>query len=864
MSSLFDHLPLFGARPTEPSRADSGLPPVLGGPRVDEPWPLEAPPEPAEPDYESPSAEEEAELLALRGNEATGASGPTASGGAGWTPAGADGHSGLGDPESLISGLNEQQREAAIHTGSPLLIVAGAGSGKTRVLTQRIAYLLATRQALPHEILAITFTNKAAAEMRERVAQVVGEAARHMWVSTFHSSCVRILRREAKTLGMSSSFSVYDSQDSLRLLTLVMRELDLDPKRFPPKGFANRISSLKNELIDAEDFARTVDAKNPYEVKVSEAYTRYTARLRQANAMDFDDLIAQTVYLFRAFPAVTDNYRRRFRHILVDEYQDTNHAQYALIRELAGPDPRASLTVVGDSDQSIYAFRGATIRNILEFEEDYPTARTVLLEQNYRSTQRILTAANAVISANRGRREKKLWTAAGDGDLITLYVAEDERAEARFVCQTIDQEIDAGRFSASDIAIFYRTNAQSRALEDQLIRVGLPYRVVGGTRFYERKEIKDAVAYLRVLANPDDTVNLRRILNVPKRGIGDRAEACLVALSERDQISFNAALRRAEDAPGLAARSATSVRGFVALLDEFAAALESGISLAELVELVLDRTGYIAELRKSVDPQDESRIENLAELVAVAAEFQAQDQEGTLADFLERVSLVADADQIPDGESGDGGVITLMTMHTAKGLEFPLVFVTGMEDGTFPHQRSLADAEQLEEERRLAYVGITRARQKLVLSRAQMRSAWGQPSYFPASRFLDEIPAEALQVERSSAVSGGFAGRGVGAPRYRDADFGAVIGSGRAPSGAGSSTPAFTVGSGGALKRHTAPTAEADLPQLSIGDRVTHDSFGLGTVTGLSGAGRNTQVEVDFGGGSVKRLLLRLAPVTKL
>ena len=552
----------------------------------------------------------------------------------------------------LLEGLNPQQEEAVKHAGSALLIVAGAGSGKTRVLSNRIAYLIATRRAHHGEILAITFTNKAAAEMRERIEALVGGRAKTMWISTFHSSCVRILRREAKNVGLNSNFSIYDSADSLRLITLVAKNLDLDPKRFAPKAIQHKISALKNELIDADSYASSANYNDPFEQAVAEVFKGYTQRLRQANAMDFDDLIAETVYMFRAFPALADSYRRRFRHVLVDEYQDTNHAQYALVREIVGEGPDAAeLTVVGDSDQSIYAFRGADIRNIVEFEKDYPDARTIKLEQNYRSTQTILSAANSVISRNPNRPEKRLWTAEGDGEKIVGYVGENEHDEAQFIAKEIDRLQDEGNLRPGDVAIFYRTNAQSRSIEDVLVRVGLPYKVVGGTRFYERKEIKDALAYLRVLVNPDDDVNLRRILNEPKRGIGDRAEGAVAALAERERTSFMAAARRAEEAPGMATRSVNAVLGFVKLLDDLAE-VASGSGAAAALEAVLEQTGYLAALRSSTDPQDESRVENLAELVAVVREYERDNPEGSLGAFLEQVSLVADADQIPDAPAG--------------------------------------------------------------------------------------------------------------------------------------------------------------------------------------------------------------------
>ncbi|MFD4788058.1 DNA helicase PcrA [Streptomyces sp. NPDC058459] len=766
------------------------------------------------------------------------------------------------DAAALLEGLNDNQRAAVVHAGSPLLIVAGAGSGKTRVLTHRIAHLLAERHVHPGQILAITFTNKAAGEMKERVERLVGPRAGAMWVMTFHSACVRILRRESKRLGFTSSFSIYDAADSKRLMALVCRDLDLDPKRYPPKSFSAKISNLKNELIDEEDFA--AQATDGFEKTLAQAYALYQSRLREANALDFDDLIMTTVNLLRAFPDVAEHYRRRFRHVMVDEYQDTNHAQYALVRELVGTGARAAedadvppgeydvppaeLCVVGDADQSIYAFRGATIRNILQFEEDYPDATTIMLEQNYRSTQTILSAANAVIERNESRRPKNLWTNAGQGAGITGYVADNEHDEAQFVADEIDRLTDAGDAKAGDVAVFYRTNAQSRVFEEIFIRVGLPYKVVGGVRFYERKEVRDVLAYLRVLANPEDSVPMRRILNVPKRGIGDRAEAMVDALAQRERISFPQALKRVDEAYGMAARSANAVKRFNALMDDLSTVVESGAGPATVLEAVLERTGYLAELQASTDPQDETRIENLQELAAVALEFEQEredGEQGTLAEFLERVALVADSDQIPDEEDGDG-VITLMTLHTAKGLEFPVVFLTGMEDGVFPHLRALGQAKELEEERRLAYVGITRARERLYLTRAALRSAWGQPSYNPPSRFLEEIPATHLEWKRTGGSS---------APAFGKAasSVASTLSSSRSRSSAAGA-------SGFATRR----SGDKPVVSLVIGDRVTHDQFGLGTVVAVAGDGDKAQATIDFGGGNAKRLLLRYAPVEKL
>jgi DNA helicase II / ATP-dependent DNA helicase PcrA len=734
--------------------------------------------------------------------------------------------------DALLDGLNPEQRAAVVHEGSPLLIVAGAGSGKTRVLTHRIAYLLAARDVAPHEILAITFTNKAAGEMAARVASLVGPQAKAMWVMTFHSACVRILRREAKRFGYPSSFSIYDQGDSQRLMAMVCRELELDAKQFPPKQMAGQVSNLKNELIDYETYASS--AQTVREKALAEAYGEYQRRLVSAGAMDFDDLIMVTVNLFQALPEVADQYRRRFRHVLVDEYQDTNHAQYILVKELVSrtttgdsPLPAAELCVVGDADQSIYAFRGATIRNIVEFEEDYPDATVILLEQNYRSTQNILAAANAVVARNQGRKPKTLWSAQGAGPPIIGYVADNEHDEAAFVAQEVDRLADAGEATPGQVAVFYRTNAQSRVFEDIFIRVGLPYRVVGGVRFYERREVRDLLAYLRLIANPADEVSLRRVLNVPKRGIGDRAEEYVGAYAQRKRLTFAQALRVPAEVPGLAGRSANAISGFNQLMDEFRELSESA-PVAALAEAILERTGYVEALQNSSDLQDLSRIENVEEMVSVAREYDGQHPEGTLAEFLEQVSLVADADEIPEGEE-HGGMVTLMTLHTAKGLEFPVVFLTGLEEEVFPHQRSLAsnDKKDLEEERRLAYVGITRAEQRLYLTRAVGRMWWGRPAFHKESRFLAEIPAELVEWRRDAQAA-----RSASRP---------------------------------AQERLAQRMGSRPVPSLRPGDLVNHDKYGLGTVLSADGHGTDAEAKVDFGGDyGVKHLLLSYAPLEKL
>ncbi|MGW0436082.1 DNA helicase PcrA [Micromonospora sp. NPDC003197] len=774
------------------------------------------------------------------------------------------------DPQALVTGLNGPQRDAVTHAGPPLLIVAGAGSGKTRVLAHRIAYLLAARQVHPGEIIAITFTNKAAAEMKERVAALVGPRARLMWVSTFHSACVRILRAEHEHAGLKSTFSIYDADDSRRLMQMVARELDLDPKRYPARGLAAQVSNLKNELVDPEEFAGR--AKGPNERALAEVYTRYQQRLKEAHALDFDDLIMTTVHLLQAHPHVAESYRRRFRHVLVDEYQDTNHAQYVLIKQLVGGGdvelPPAELCVVGDADQSIYAFRGATIRNILEFERDFSDARTILLEQNYRSTQTILNAANAVIDNNASRKPKRLWSEQGAGEQIVGYVADTEHAEADWVAREIDRLCDDDEARPGEVAVFYRTNAQSRVFEEVFIRVGLPYKVVGGVRFYERKEVRDALAYLRAVVNDDDTVSLRRILNTPRRGIGDRAEACVEALAARDRISFGAALRRAVDAPGISTRAANGIGDFVALLDDLREMSATALP-EEVLEAVLTRSGYLSELEESLDPQDAGRVENLQELVSVAREYterfeaQAEDGQGaTLAGFLEQVALVADADQIPSDDPDHQGVVTLMTLHTAKGLEFPVVFLTGLEDGVFPHLRSLGDTRELEEERRLAYVGITRARQRLYLSRAVTRSAWGQPSYNPPSRFLEELPADLVRWERTGGSYTSWSGTGGGVGGRADVD--------RQPAGRGSGFAGGTPKAAQLAQRlgvdgsRLATASELPRgPKVAAGDRVNHQRYGLGRVVAVEGHGPGARAQIDFGDQTLW-LVLRHAPIEKL
>ena len=736
--------------------------------------------------------------------------------------------------DPLLKGLNPQQSAAVVHAGSPLLVVAGAGSGKTRVLTRRIAYLMARRNVRPFEILAITFTNKAAGEMKNRVAELVGPVAKSMWVSTFHSACVRILRQEAHRLGYTNNFTIYDSSDSQRLIALVAKDLNLDPKRYPPRQFASTISNAKNELLGPADYLNSTT--NQYEQITADVYTLYQKRLGQANAMDFDDLIMKSVEALQRYPEVKAKLRSRFRHILVDEYQDTNHAQYVLVKELVGKDeegiPAAELCVVGDADQSIYGFRGATIRNILQFELDYSDAQTILLEQNYRSTQNILSAANAVIEQNQDRKAKNLWSESGPGASLVGYVAESEHDEAEFITGEIKKLANEGISKNGDTAIFYRTNAQSRVFEEVFMRSGLPYKVVGGVRFYERREIKDFIAYLKVLVNLEDEVSLRRIINVPKRGIGDRAIESIENVTTSRGISFWQALNTVANNSELGGRATLALTNFVSLIMALHVLVEANTKPSKILEAVLEQSGMLAELQASTDPQDESRVENLEELVAVSMEYEEtsiddlpEGSEISLAGFLEQVSLVADSDEIPEGED-HGGVITLMTLHTAKGLEFPTVFLTGMEDGIFPHSRTLGERDELEEERRLAYVGLTRAQERLYLTRAEYRSAWGSPNYNPPSRFLQEIPDQLIEWRTRT-----FATR----PKFVSAP------------------PPRATG-----KKSTNSIS------LAIGDRVSHDTFGLGTVVQISGEGDRAEATINFGQLGEKRLLLRYAPVEKL
>ncbi|AGH41221.1 Superfamily I DNA and RNA helicase [Bifidobacterium thermophilum RBL67] len=883
--------------------------------------------------------------------------------------------------QELLGGLNPQQAQAVQYQGPALLIGAGAGSGKTRVLTRRIAWILTQFNAWPSQILAITFTNKAAAEMRERLTTLIGPVAQRMWVSTFHSACVRILRRDGQAIGLNSGFSIYDTQDCQRLVKLIATDLNIDIKRYTPRAMLARISDYKNNLQTwqgqlkqfAPDYrpgqrgyqlGRYGNEEQLYAV----VYAEYQHRLAAANAVDFDDLIMRTVELLRTQPDVADYYRHKFRYILVDEYQDTNHAQYVLIRELAGIDAHeqpdsstigagrvgpAWVTVVGDSDQSIYAFRGADISNIQDFEKDFPDAKTIMLEQNYRSTQTILDAANAVISHNEGRKPKKLWTAAGKGEPIVGYAADNAQQEALWIATEIARLVAEDGYKYSDVSIMYRANAQSRSLEEALINAGIPYQLIGGTKFYERKEIKDAIAYLQAIVNPADSVNMRRILNVPKRGLGARAEAIIASYADAHAVPFWQGIANMEQIEGLPTRTAKLLGAFRDTMQHLAAfARDHANQPSDIVAEVLDKSGLLEELQRSEDPQDASRVENLSQLQSVAAEFEQNTPDATLESFLETTALVADSDQLP-GENEDSGKVTLMTLHTAKGLEYPVVFLTGMEQGTFPHSRSLEDTSELAEERRLAYVGITRAKQRLYLTRAAVRSQWGRADDMMPSQFLDEIPDALIDWKRreastermgsgwksggldddefggwgddddfgstsfggstfgsygsrssygsygsgrssSSRRSGGSAyGSSYGGSSYGGSSYGSRSGSsssrgygsrsGSSYSSRGSYGYGSSSGSGRSGKvttRHTSAVSHKksaasgtsqvgkdnglNIADFNVGDKITHDKYGLGTVLETQDKGRNSVITVDFGSDGVKRLMLRAAPIEKL
>lgn len=872
------------------------------------------------------------------------------------------------NPQSLLEGLNPQQSKAVQYEGPALLIGAGAGSGKTRVLTRRIAWILANRKAWPSQILAITFTNKAAAEMRERLASLIGNSANSMWVSTFHSACVKILRAHGDSIGLKSGFSIYDSSDCERLVKIIASELNIDIKKFTPKLLLSKISDFKNNLVTwqenlknyAPDYkpgasvsgASSFNAAGNADALYAAVYAEYQNRLSVSNAVDFDDLIMLTVKLLRQNPQVSAYYKRKFRYILVDEYQDTNHAQYVLIRELAGVDdagvddystdstdstvssvspdstqlPQSSITVVGDSDQSIYAFRGADIRNIQDFEQDFPSATTIMLEQNYRSTQTILDAANAVISNNTNRKPKKLWTSLGKGSPIVGYVADNAQGEASWVAQEIARLAGEDGVNYSDIAIMYRANSQSRSLEDALIKSGLPYQLVGGTKFYERREVKDALAYLQSIANPDDDVNMRRILNVPKRGLGARAESQITSYAKENSISFWSALSQIDkiaEQIGISSRTFNALKSFRDLMTSLIDFMKANdYKPSKVVENVLNESGLLQDLRESKDPQDEFRVDNLSQLQSVAAEYEQNTPDANVAGFLETTALVADSDQLPD-QGEDTGKVTLMTLHTAKGLEYPVVFLTGMEQGTFPHSRCVDNQKELCEERRLAYVGITRAKKILYVTWAAERSQWGKSAEMIQSQFLDEIPADLISWKRKEAdvMRAGLRGAGSDFDRDFDSDFGSdggwdddsyttYGGSSYRKSHYGNSYGSKSYGSNSygssygksygsksgkvttriarkssASYQHQSFTSnlQSSVSSLSYkkqglqekdnhlnindfheGDKISHDTYGLGTVLKTQDKGRNSIITVDFGSDGVKRLMLRVAPIEKL
>jgi ATP-dependent DNA helicase UvrD/PcrA len=714
----------------------------------------------------------------------------------------------------LLEGLNPVQQEAVLHTEGPVLIVAGAGSGKTRALTHRIAYLIREKGVSPYAVLAITFTNKAAHEMVERVEGLLGtRVARGMWILTFHSACARILRREHNHLGVLSHFSIYDEGDTERVISMVLKWMDIDPKRYPPRAVAALIGRAKDELVWPQQYAE--QAGNHYERVVAEVYAEYQRRLRAAGALDFDDIIMETVRLFREHPQVLEHYQERFSHILIDEYQDTNRAQYHLVNLLASK--HRNICVVGDADQGVYSWRGATIKNLLDFEHDYPDAAVFVMEQNYRSTQNILSLANALIEHNVQRKPKSLWTDSETGDLAVRFRAENEHEEARFVVFEIERLINEEGFRYSDMTVFYRTNAQSRVLEEEFLRAGLPYKVVGGVRFYQRKEIKDVLAYLRVLVNPGDLVSVRRVINTPKRGIGDATVAAVEGFAADENVPFLEAARRVEEIGSLGQRAKGAVGGFIEVVEGLRAVQAEGASVAELVRAAFTESGYLPELQAERTVEAEGRIENLEELVGVAKEFEQRNPDGVVADFLEQVSLVSEQDEYDEEEA----TVTLMTMHNAKGLEFDVVFMAGMEDGVFPHYRSMTDPAELEEERRLAYVGMTRARKRLYLTHAWQRSLFGGSNYNPPSRFLSEIPGHLVNsLEQGRDTRDG---RGLQPPK----SYG------------------------------HAPLA------VTEGDTVYHDKWGEGVVLSVTGMGARAMATIAFGDIGEKSVMLEYAPLSK-
>jgi DNA helicase-2/ATP-dependent DNA helicase PcrA len=749
----------------------------------------------------------------------------------------------------LLDGLNDIQREAVLHTEGPVLIVAGAGSGKTRALTHRIAYLIRDEGVSPFEILAITFTNKASREMADRVEDLIGGGiTKAMWILTFHSSCARILRREHTHLGVPSSFTIYDDGDTERLVAGIVRDLDIDPKRFAPRMLAAAIGKAKDRVLSPDAFAKL--ASNFYEEIVAKVYSEYETRKRAAGALDFDDLISETVRLFRDHPEVLRHYQERFRYILVDEYQDTSRAQYELVNLLAAR--YRNVCVVGDADQGVYSWRGATIQNILDFERDYPDAQVFLMEQNYRSTGNILEVANALIEHNVQRKPKTLWTDAAAGELIVSFTANDEHEEALFVASEVERLRDEEGYRYRDVAVFYRTNAQSRVIEDVFVRVGMPYRVFGGVRFFQRKEIKDVLGYLRLLRNPQDVISFRRVVNMPKRGIGDQTVAALEGFARDEEIDVVEACRRIDEISVLNARAKGAVAGFNQVMAALRAHLIDGAGPARMIEFAAEESGYLAELEAERTVEAQGRIENIKELAGAAMELVAREPDAGLDDFLEQTSLVGEQDEYEEEDSS----VTLMTLHIAKGLEFPIVFVVGMEDGVFPHFRSMTDQHELEEERRLAYVGITRAQQRLYLTHAWGRTLYGQTSYNPPSRFLGEIPEHLLHVRESetrlqtpSRYGRGRSGGG------RDAGY-TVIG---LPGHEGE----VTVERGWTPPQVPGVTKRA-VPAVREGETVVHDRWGEGVVLTVRGVGDDAEATIRFEDVGEKRVLLAYAPLTKV
>ncbi|HLS20728.1 MAG TPA: DNA helicase PcrA [Bacillota bacterium] len=739
--------------------------------------------------------------------------------------------------EKLLKGLNEQQQAAVQHTEGPLLIMAGAGSGKTRVLTHRIAYLLNEKDVSPRNILAITFTNKAAREMKERIHELIGTEGDSMWVMTFHAMCVRILRRDSDRIGYDRSFTILDRSDQLTIIRQILKNLNLDPKQYNPHAMINQISAAKNKLITPKKFAEMNG--NYYEERVAEVYEQYQTFIQKNHSFDFDDLIMQTIHLFERVPEVLQYYQRRFQYIHVDEYQDTNHAQYKLVKMLS--ERYKNICVVGDSDQSIYRWRGADISNILSFEKDYPKATTILLEQNYRSTKNILQAANDVIKNNTSHKPKKLWTTNKDGEELHYYRGATERHEALFVADTVKQLIDSGKYKPEDIAVLYRTNAQSRAIEDTLVKANMAYQIVGGTRFYDRKEIKDMIAYLRLITNPNDDISFERIVNEPKRGIGQTTIERLREYAAINDLSFMETLKEV-DFTGVTPRAANALIKFADLIESLAKQQEF-LSVTEMVDVILERTGYVEMLHNEGTIEAQSRLENLEEFKTVTQNFEKTNEDDqSLVAFLTDLALIADIDEVDESDPEQVQKITLMTLHSAKGLEFPVVFLIGMEEGIFPHSRSLDNDEELEEERRLAYVGITRAEEKLYLTHAEMRTLYGRPSSNQVSRFIEEIPDHLLK----------------GLEQKHEQPF-------RPFTGRAFDKPAETVRQVTRRKAVKRQTKGAESLAWEPGDKAKHNKWGIGTVVNVQHSGDDMELDIAFPAPTgIKRLLAKFAPITKV